>query len=91
MTVINDASGYIYSALTTFVMGDTASNMVNNGYSMSIKAIGDNNHSGSTIFLNGVRIKSIDGISFANQGGDIQTFNVGCSAIDFSVTPGSSR
>lgn len=88
MTVINDASGFIYSALTNFVMGDLGAALVNSGYTMTIKAIGDNEHSGSTITLNGVRIKNVGGLSFKNSGGDIQTFEVACSAIDFSVAPG---
>lgn len=91
MTVINDSSGYIYSALTTFVMSDTGANLMNSGYTMSIRAIGDNSHSGSTIILNGVRIKTVDGLSYTNNGGDVQTFNVGCSAIDFTVTPGAAQ
>lgn len=90
MTVINDASGYIYSALTNFVMGDTGANLMNSGYTMSIRSIGDNRHSGSTIMINGVRIKNIGGLSYQNGGGDVQTFSINCSAVDFSVTPGAA-
>lgn len=91
MTVINDASGYIYSALTNFVMGETGANLMNSGYTMSIRAIGDNNHRGSTIMINGVRIKSIGGLEYSNSGGDVQTFSVSCSAVDFTVTPGAAQ
>lgn len=91
MTVINDSSGYIYSAMTAFVMGDTGSCLMNSGYTMSIRAIGDNTHGGSTVVLNGVRIKSIGGLGYQSSGGNVQTFSASCSAIDFSVTPGAAR
>lgn len=91
MTVINDSSGYIYSALTNLVMGETGKFLMDSGYTMSIRAIGDDNHSGSTIMLNGVRIKTIGGLSYQNAGGDVQTFDLGCSAVDFTVTPGAAQ
>lgn len=71
MTVINDSSGYIYSALTNLVMGETGKFLMDSGYTMSIRAIGDDNHSGSTIMLNGVRIKTVGGLSYQNAGGDV--------------------
>ena len=89
MTVINDASGIIYTALTNFIMSDSGATLANSGYTISIKAIGDNKHKGATIKLNGVRIKSIGGLNFEQSGGDIQTFDVQCSAIDFEYAPGS--
>ncbi len=91
MTIINDSSGYIYSALTNLVMGETGKFLMDSGYTMSIRAIGDNNHKGSTIMLNGVRIRSVSGLSYQNSGGDVQTFDLQCSAVDFTVTPGAAQ
>lgn len=71
MTVINDASGYIYTAMTNFLLSDAGSSLTNSGYTMAIKAIGDENFSGSVIKLNGVRIKSCGGLSFQQSGGDV--------------------
>lgn len=88
MTVINDASGYIYTALTNFLVNDSGSAITNSGYTITIKAIGDDKHKGTIIKLNGVRLKSCSGLSFQHSGGDVQTFTMNCSAIDFSVTPG---
>lgn len=71
MTVINDASGYIYTAMTNFLLSDTGSAFTNRGYTMAIKAIGDKNAKGSVIKLNGVRIKSCGGLSFQQDGGNV--------------------
>ena len=87
-TVINDASGYIYTALTNFLVNDSGSAMTNSGYTITIRAIGDDRHKGATIKLNGVRLKSCSGLSFQHGGGDVQTFTMNCSAIDYNVTPG---
>jgi len=90
MTVINDASGYIYSAVANFLLSDAGSTLTNSGYTMAIKAIGDDNFAGSVIKLNGVRIKSCGGLSFQQEGGSVSTFEIGCSAVDFNVTPGAA-
>ena len=89
MTIINDASGIIYTSLVNFVMSDTGSFLANSGYTITLKAIGDNNHKGATIKINGVRIKSIGGLQFQQSGGEVQTFTVNCSAIDFEYGPGA--
>ena len=89
MTVINDASGVIYSAMTNFLLQDSGSALTNSGYTMVVKAIGDDNFKGSTITLNGVRIKTCSGLNFSHNGNEVQTFDIGCSAIDFNVTPGA--
>ena len=70
-------------------MSDSGATLANSGYTISIKAIGDNKHKGATIKLNGVRIKSIGGLNFEQSGGDVQTFDIQCSAIDFEYAPGS--
>jgi hypothetical protein len=88
MTIINDASGVIYTALVNFIASDTGSFLANSGYTITVKAIGDKNHKGASIKLNGVRIKSIGSLSFNQSSSEIQTFDVQCSAIDFSYTPG---
>lgn len=89
MTIINDASGIIYTSLVNFIMSDTGSFLANSGYTITIKAIGDNNNKGATIKLNGVRIKSVGNLQFQQNGGEVQTFTVNCSAIDFEYAPGA--
>lgn len=90
MTVLNDASGYIYSALTNFIVSDATNVLANSGYTMTIKALtGDSKYSGSMITLNGVRIVSISGLSFGYDQNDIQKFTIQGKLIDFSVTPGA--
>lgn len=89
MTIINDASGIIYTSLVNFIMSDTGSFLTNSGYTITIKAIGDNNNKGATIKINGVRIKSVGNLQFQQSGGEVQTFTVNCSAIDFEYAPGA--
>lgn len=90
MTVLNDAQGYIYSALTNFIVSDSTNILANSGYTMTIKALtGDENYAGSMITLNGVRIENISGLSFGYDQNDIQTFNISGKLINFSVTPGA--
>jgi len=66
MTVINDAQGYVYSALVNFIASDSSNVLANSGYTMTVKALtGDEkNYAGSMITLNGVRIESVSGLSF---------------------------
>ena len=80
MTVLNDSSGYIFSTVTSFLLND--------GYTMTVKAIGDNYSKGGVITLNGVRFKTCSGLNFSYDDGGISTFDLGCSAIDFNATPG---
>lgn len=89
ITIINDASGVIYSTLLNFIMSDSTTSITNSGYSITIKAIGDNNHDGSTIKLNGVRLKTVGGLSFEQEGGNVQTFTITCSAVDYEYSPGA--
>ena len=56
---------------------------------MTIKSLGDDTHKGATLTLNGVRLKTLGPLSFSHEDTDVQTFDVGCSAIDTSSTPGS--
>lgn len=90
MTVINDASGIIYSALCNFIMNDFTSKLVNSGYSITIKTAKSKNTNGTTITLNDVRVKNIGALQFDHAGGDVQTFNVDCTAVDFTTSMGQT-
>lgn len=92
MTVLNDAQGYIYSALTNFVMGQVSSGLVNSGYTMTIKALtGDKDYAGALITLRGVRIENVGGLSWDYSANDKQTFTVGGRLVDFTYTPGALK
>jgi len=92
MTVLNDAQGYIYSALTNFVMGQVSSGLVNSGYTMTIKALtGDKDYAGALITLRGVRIENVGGLSWDYSATDKQTFTVGGRLVDFTYTPGALK
>jgi len=65
MTLINDGSGYIYSALTNFLMSEAFSKNANSGFVMTIKALtGDKDYKGMLVTLRGVRISSINGLGY---------------------------
>ena len=90
MTVLNDAQGYIYAALTNFIATNTTNVLADSGYTMTIKALtGDKKYAGSLITLRGVRLDNISGLSFGYSDNEIQTFTVGCKCIDFTYTPGT--
>lgn len=87
--VINDGCGYIYTALTNFLMNQT-NQMVDSGYTMTIKCLtGDDNYKGSLITLNNVHLEKIDGLTFGYSNNDISRFNVSFQYLDFSFTPGA--
>lgn len=89
LTVINDANGYIYSAINAFVMGQS-STMINNGVKMTIKCLtGDPNYKGSVITLNSVMFEKLDGLQFQYSGGEASTFTLGFQYLDFNFTPGA--
>ena len=89
MTVINDGNGYIYAAISNFIMGQPSA-MLNNGVKMTIKCLtGDDKYKGSLITLNSVMLEKLDGLQFQYNGGDISTFNVGFQYLDFNFTPGA--
>ncbi len=92
MTVLNDDSGYIYTALHNFVINDVGAALASSGYTMTVRSLGDGKKfKGMTITLNGVRIKNVGGLSYGHNQNDIQTFDVQARAIDFSVTPGAAN
>lgn len=89
MTILNDASGYIYSTVTSFLVNEAGSALTDSGYTMTVKAIGDDNCKGMILTLNGVRFKSCSGLQFSQSDGGVSTFTLECSAIDFNATPGA--
>ena len=89
MTVLNDAQGYIYAAITNFIVTDASNHLTNSGYTMTIKGLtGDKKYSGSLITCRGVRFESVSGLSFGQSDNDIQTFTINGKIIDFTYTPG---
>lgn len=93
LQVLNDAKGYIYSALTNFLVSDALNSHANSGYTMTIKALtGDTKHfKGMITTLRGVRIEQVDGLSYNYAGGEAQIFSVQFKYIDFSATPGGLK
>lgn len=90
MTVLNDAQGYIYSAITNFLMSDAANCMAKSGYTMTIKALtGDSKYKGMLLTLEHVRIESVTGLSFGYADNDISTFSINCKLINWTATPGA--
>lgn len=74
-TVINDAQGYIYPAITNFFMSNITSDLVDSGYTMTIKALtGDKNYGGTMYTLFGVRLYNIGNLEYNHEGGSISTF-----------------
>ena len=89
MTVLNDAQGYIYAAITNFIVTDASNHLANSGYTMTIKGLtGDKKYAGSLITCRGVRFESVSGLSFGQSDNDIQTFTINGKIIDFTYTPG---
>ena len=91
MTVLNDANGYIYAAVTSFIASQSSSKLANSGYTMTIKCLtGDEKHyKGALVTLRGVRLETVGGLQFNYNSGDISTFTVNYKYIDFSYTPGA--
>lgn len=90
MTVLNDAQGYIYSTLTTFIVSDASNVFVKGGYTMTIKGLtGDKKYDGSLITCRGIRFETISGLSFGQSDNEIQTFTITGKMIDFTYTQGS--
>lgn len=92
MTVLNDANGYIYSAVTSFLMSDSTNVLANSGYTLVVKCLtgGEKNGwKGATVTIRGVRLENVSGLSFGYSNNDISTFTVSFKYIDFSYTPGA--
>lgn len=90
MTMLNDNSGMLYSNIKNWMMNqDSGESLINSGYTMTLRSLGDGvNYDGMTITLNGVRIKSVSGLSFNTSDAGISTFNIGVNAISFEATMG---
>ena len=91
MTVLNDAKGYIYSALTNFIMSDSSNVLMNSGYTLVLRAMtgAEKKWEGMNITINGARFESIVGLDFGHDSNSIQTFTVNGKLIDYTVTPGA--
>lgn len=91
MTVLNDAQGYIYSALTNFMIKETGSDLAKGGYTMTIKALtGDHKHyKGALLTMKGVRFETIGGLQFGYSDNAVSTFSVNGKLIEFTYTPGA--
>ena len=77
MTVLNDAHGYIYAAVSNFLMDSGTSRLLDNGVKMTIKCLtGDKDYKGSIVTLNSVWLEKIDGLSFEYSGNDVSKFTL---------------
>lgn len=89
LKVINDANGYIYAAISNFLMGNS-SQLIDNGITMTIQCLtGDDDYKGAVVTLNSVRFEKLDGLNFQYEGGNVSTFNLSFNYLDFTFTPGS--
>lgn len=89
MEIINDANGYIYTAVTEFLMG-AASALVNNGHTMTIKCLtGDPKYKGAVITFRNVFLEKVDGMQFGYSNNEISKFSVSFNYLDFTFTPGA--
>ena len=89
LQVLNDANGYIYAAITDFIMENT-SPKVDNGITMTVKCLtGDTKYKGALITFRSVFFEKVDGMNFEYNGGDISKFNLSFQYLDFTFTPGA--
>ena len=91
MSILNDANGYIYAAVSNFLMTNSA-NMLNNGVAMTIKCLtGDKNYKGSVVTLRNVMFETLNGLTFDYSANDISKFDLSFSYLDFTFTPGGLK
>ena len=89
-TVINDGSGYIYSAIANFVISNMSTPKANSGYTMTIKAMtGDKKYKGTVYTLNGVRLVGIGSIDYNHSSSDVSTFSLSFKCANYTVTAGA--
>lgn len=87
--LLNDAQGYLYAAISNFLLSNSAK-MISNGVVMTIKCLtGDPKYKGSIITLNNVRISKVDGLSFEYSGGGVSEIQLSFNYLDFTFTPGA--
>lgn len=90
MTVINDAQGYIYSAVVNFLAKGVLSILTKGGYTMTVKAMtGDKDYKGALYTYRGVRFNSIGGLRYSQDGNSISTFDLSFKCVDYTATPGA--
>lgn len=103
MTVINDAQGFIYSAIKSYIEYDAFNHYGSSQQKLIVKAltgqiygfetglIGDNKfdlaYQGSVIVAYGVRFNSIGGLTYGQSNNDVQTFTVQGTLIEYSHLP----
>ena len=74
--MLNDANGYIYAAITNFIMENT-SPKIDTGITMTVKCLtGDTKYKGALITFRSVFFDKVDGMSFEYNGGDISKFTL---------------
>lgn len=88
ITMLNDSSGYIYPTIVNLHAMGATEEISSQGFSITIKAIGDKHTNGSVITLNGCRIKNVSGLQFGDDQNDAQTFTIGLWVKDFSCGSG---
>jgi hypothetical protein len=91
MTILNDAQGTIYTTIRGMVFYDYAMSrrMLNNGYVLKIKALGDGvNTGGMNTIMRGVRLTGVSGLDYSHMDNGTQTFTVNGYAdfVDFQTT-----
>ncbi len=90
MTVINDAQGYIYTALQQFLISESNNVWADSGYTMTVKALtGDSKYKGMLLTLKNVRLKSLSGLSFGQSKNEVSTFEANCLLNSWTATPGA--
>lgn len=92
MTLLNDAQGYLYTAVADFIMSNANVVLAGNaGYTMTIKALtGDDKHyDGTLITCEGVKLINVSGLDFGQAANDVQTFTVSGVMQQYKVTPGA--
>lgn len=90
MTVINDGSGYIYTAIANFIAQSALSIFTKQGYTMTLKAMtGDKDYKGTLYTYKGVRFNSVGGLRYSQDGNALSTFDLSFKCVEYSVTPGA--
>lgn len=103
MTILNDAQGFIYSTIKSFIELDSYNHYTRTNNNMRVKALtgqvstavtgleGDSGNSvpyqGAMIVCYGVRLTSMGGLTYGQSNNDLQTFTVQGSMIEYSHLP----
>ena len=77
MTVLNDATGFVYSQMRKILEIDSDNQMVESANTMTVRALGDlKNHAGSRFKMNGVIVRGVSSLDFGSSDSGVQTFTV---------------